>query len=302
LRQLEYLVFLSQTGHFRLAAENAGVSQPTLSAQLQALEQKLGVQLVERSRAPVIFTEVGQRILRVAERVVADIREINDTAQIERRGMSGVVRLGLPTSVGPYLLPFFLPLLHAKYPDLRFYIRENVPAALPSALSTGIHDLLILPLPVRGDEFEMQRLFREPLFLAVPADHSLAEHDTIDAGALAGQSILALEKGHALHEQVQTLCDDFGARLLHDYEGTSLSTLQQMVVTGLGFTFLPGLFVRAGEQPGIKLLTLRAKPLNRTIGIMWRKSSPLAKTYGVVADHLRACVKQKCPDFIVFES
>lgn len=299
LRQLQYLVALRQTGHFRLAAERAGVSQPTLSAQLQALEQRLGAALIERNRSPVIFTPAGERILAVAETIVAGVREIHDIAQGQRQGMSGVIRLGLPASIGPYLLPFLLPTLHAEYPELRFHIRENYPAQLPDALASGTHDLLILPLPLRGDDFETERLLREPLYLAVPADHPLAAGDMIEAAELAGQSILALEKGHALHEQVQALCDEFGARMLHDYEGTSLNTLHQMAATGLGFTFLPGLYARAGNHPGIKLLTIKSKPLSRTIGLVWRKSSPLADTYRLIATQLRACIRQNYPDFLV---
>ncbi len=302
LRQLHYLVLLRQTGHFRLAAEKAGVSQPTLSAQLQALERRLGVQLAERGRAPVIFTPAGERIVAIAEQIVAAVKTIEDTARSQRGGKEGVIRLGLPTSIGPYLLPNLLPLLHAEYPALRFHVRENLPTTLPDLLANGTHDLLLLPLPVRADDFEVIRLFREPIYLAVPADHKLATHDAIAAEELTGQSILALERGHALHHQVQMICDDFGARVSHDYEGTSLNTLHQMVVSGLGFTFLPGLYARAGQLPGIKLLSIKSKPLQRSIGMAWRKSSPLEKTYREIAVRLRACVKQHYPDFMILES
>jgi LysR family transcriptional regulator, hydrogen peroxide-inducible genes activator len=302
LRQLQYLVLLRRTGHFRLAAEKAGVSQPTLSAQLQALEQKLGVQLAERGRSPVIFTQAGEQIVRIAERIVASVKEIEDTAKSQRGGVEGVIKLGLPTSIGPYLLPYLLPQLRSEYPALRFHIRENLPAALPDQLANGTHDLIMLPLPVRADDFEVVRLFREPIHLAVPADHPLASLDSIDASELQGQDILALERGHALHDQVQMICDDFGARVSHDYEGTSLNTLHQMVASGLGFTFLPGLYTQTGGLPGIKLLSIKSKPVQRSIGLIWRKSSPLEKTYRSIAVRLKDCVKQRYTDFMIFES
>jgi LysR family hydrogen peroxide-inducible transcriptional activator len=155
---------------------------------------------------------------------------------------------------------------------------------------------------VRADNFEVERLFREPIYLAVPADHGFAALDAIDASQLEGQSILALEKGHALHDQVQMICDDFGAHVSHDYEGTSLNTLHQMVASGLGFTFLPGLYTRNGDLPGIKLLSIKSKPVQRSIGLIWRKSSPLEKIYRSIAVRLRTCVKQHYTDFMILES
>jgi LysR family transcriptional regulator, hydrogen peroxide-inducible genes activator len=303
LRQLQYLVALSELGHYRLAAEKAGVSQPTLSAQLMALERRLGVQLAERNRSPVILTPAGHQIVAVAKRIVEAVQEIHDTAQVYRQGMSGVVRLGLPTSISSHLLPAFIPMLHADYPQLRLHIRENFPNALPDALAQGKHDLLILPLPLRGGDFETLRIFREPLYLAVPSDHRLAALDAVAPQELKGEFVLALERGHALHEQVQSICDEFGARMLHDYEGTSLSTLHQMTATGLGLTFLPGLYARNSmrSDSGIKLLTVKGKPLHRTIGLAWRSSSPQVEIFRHIASYLRAAVKRDFPDFVLHE-
>lgn len=302
LRQLQYFVALSETGHYRLAAERVGVSQPTLSAQLLELERRLGVQLAERNRAPVILTGAGEQVLAAAKRIMATVQEVEDIAQTCRQGMSGVVRLGLPASISPHLLPAFVPALHADYPELRFYIRENFPNFLPDALAQGKHDLLLLPLPVRGGDFESLRVFREPLYLSVPSDHRLAALDAVDPRELSGESVLALEKGHALHEQVQLICDEFGACLLHDFEGTSLNTLHQMVATGLGLTFLPGLYARsvANQDSGVKLLTLKGKPLYRTIGLAWRRSSPQIETFHRIAGYVREAVKRNYPDFLIY--
>jgi LysR family transcriptional regulator, hydrogen peroxide-inducible genes activator len=303
LRQLQYFVALSETGHFRLAAEKTGVSQPTLSAQLLALERRLGVQLVERNRSPVILTSAGERILPIARRVALAVLEINSCAQDHLQDMSGVVRLGLPATIGPYLLPALLPVLHRKYPLLRLHVRENLPEALPHALASGMHDLLIIPLPVRGEDFTTARIFREPLFLAVAADHALAARDAIAPTDLAGQSVLALEKGHALREQVHGICQEYGANILYDYEGTSLNTLLQMVSMGLGITFLPGLFVKKElpAESGVKILKLSGKPIQRTIGLAWRNSAPNEDTYHRIAMHLRDAVRMNFPDFMVLD-
>ena len=303
LRQLQYFVALSETGHFRLAAEKAGVSQPTLSAQLLALERHLGVQLVERNRTPVILTSAGERILPIARRVAAAVYEIHGCAQDHRQDMSGVVRLGLPATIGPYLLPALLPVLHKKYPLLRLHVRENLPEVLPQALASGVHDLLIIPLPVRGEDFTTAQIFREPLFLAVAADHAFAAKDAITPSELVGQSVLALETGHALRQQVHGICQEYGANILYDYEGTSLNTLLQMVAMGLGITFLPGLFVKKEilAESGVKILKLSGKPIQRTIGLVWRNSSSSADTFDRIAIHLREAVRENFPDFMLLD-
>jgi LysR family transcriptional regulator, hydrogen peroxide-inducible genes activator len=304
LRQLQYLVALSETGHYRLAAEKVHVSQPTLSAQLMALERRLGVQLAERNRSPVILTGAGVEILRVAKHIVAGVKEIHDISKVHCEGLSGVLRLGLPTSISGYLLPTFLPKLHHDFPKLRFHIREDFPALLPDALAEGRFDFLIVPLPVRRADFATQRVFREPLYLAVPSGHRLAEQKTVNPEELRGEPILALEKGHALHEQVQQICEDVEAHILTDYEGTSLNTLHQMAATGLGLTFLPGLYARSlgSGDPGIALLTLKNKPLYRSIGLVWRESSPHAKDFNRIAHYLRAAIKETYADFMVYDA
>jgi LysR family hydrogen peroxide-inducible transcriptional activator len=218
--------------------------------------------------------------------------------------MGGIVRLGLPASIGPYLLPAVLPSLHEKYPLLRLYVRENLPHALPEALAQGIHDLLIVPLPVRGEDFVNLRLFREPLLLAVPTDHRLASAPAVTVSDLEGEQVLTLERGHALHEQVTAICEECGAKLMRNYEGTSLPTLHQMVATGLGLTFLPGVYAKEAANPesGIRIVTLKDKPLHRTIGLLWRNTTPDTETFLKVAHHVREAVRQRFPSFVVLDA
>jgi LysR family hydrogen peroxide-inducible transcriptional activator len=303
LRQLQYFVALADCRNYRQAAEACGVSQPTLSAQLSALEERLGVELVERGRSPVILTPAGEDIRVTARRILGLVQEMRDTAQKYRRQMSGVVRLGLPASIGPYLLPHVVSLLHSAYPDLRLYVREAIPDALPEALARGVHDIIIAPLPVRGDGLQVLPLFREPLYLAVPADHPFAARQDVTFKDLGGQPMLTLEKGHALHEQVVALCQDCGARLLDDYEGTSLDTLRQMTAMGSGLTFLPGLYVKraADGDPGIVTMALKGRDISRTIGLAWRAASPAEEAFRRIATHVRAAVKQQFPGFMILE-
>lgn len=301
IRQLEYLVALDEQRHFKRAAERCHVSQPTLSAQLAALEEKLDVQLVERQRGRIVLTDIGRQVVEIARRVLNDVDEIRDLSASHGVGLGGVVRLGMAPTVGPYLVPRIVPALHKAYPALKIYAREELPVSLPASLEDGRHDLIIAPLPMRQADIEMEPLFREPLFLAMPSDHRLAARKRIERKDLVDEEILALETGHQLHEQVEDLCHEVGARLLTDYEGTSLDTLREMVGMGMGMAFLPGLYVRAQlrDERGIRIVELGGRRINRTIGLAWRRTSARKVQFREFGDRFRDGVRRAFPDFTV---
>jgi DNA-binding transcriptional LysR family regulator len=193
LQQLRYVALIAETLHFRRAAERANVTQPTLSAQLSKLEDELGVQLVERSRARVVMTAEGEEIATRARRVLADVAEI---AEIARRGqamLAGTIRVGVVQSLGSYFLPLVIPDLHLRYPDLRLYVREGLADDLVRRLEDGSLDLLFFPLPVTGSDFAVARLFREPLLAVAAVDHPIAQLERVPPDRLAGERILTLE-------------------------------------------------------------------------------------------------------------
>ncbi len=215
--------------------------------------------------------------------------------------MGGMVRMGMAPTIGPYLLPKTIPELHAAYPELKLHVREDLPEALPPALEQGRHDVCVVPLPVNRKELETEPVFREPLYLAMSADHPLATRKGIDRRDLRGQSILALESGHQLREQVEGLCAEVGAQLLSDYEGTSLDTLREMVGMGMGLSFLPGLYVRSslGQNLAIKVTELKGAPIYRTVGMVWRKSSTRGEEFRTLADHFRNTIRCEFPEFTI---
>lgn len=303
IRQLEYLVAISDARHFRRAAEKAGVSQPTLSAQLQALELRLGVVLVERSRAGVIMTPVGAEIASRARTLLSDIQGIVDLARHGQDLLGGAVRLGTIQSLGPYLLPHILPELHEKYPDLRLYVREATPRVLLGGLEDGTFDLLLFPLPVRAGDLTDARLYREPLWIVAPRGHSMESKDSIEHSDIKGETILALEEGNRLHDQVRDLCDEYGANLSLDYEGTSLDTLRQMVGMGMGLSFLPSLYVRSevAQDRQVVARPMRTRPPTRTIGMVWRRNSGRQDGFLALAAFIRAILKGRVPEVTVLE-
>ncbi len=303
LQQLRYLCALADTLHFRRAADRCHVTQPTLSAQLATMEANLGVQLVERSRARVVLTPEGTEI---AARARAVLRDVNDIVELARRGQSaltGTIRVGVVQSLGSYLLPLVIPDLHAAHPELKLYVREGLAADLQSRLEDGALDLLFFPLPAKGGDFEDARLFREPLLVVTPTDHALSQPARIPRAQLAGETLLTLEPGHKLHEEVRQICEATGANLSLDYGATSLDTIRQMVAMGLGISLLPALYIRSEVRPNT-LVT--ARPLEgpqpfRTVGMVWRRRAVRAADYGELAQTLRAILRRTAPEVTVID-
>lgn len=276
LRQLEYLVVLADTLHFRRAAERVNTTQSTLSAQLKALEDRLGVQLVERTQSPVMITAVGDEVVAIGRRMLTDAREIRELAKRRSGKLSGVLRVGIPPTIGPSLLPRIIPKLHTEYPQLKLFVREELPASLPIGLEQGSYDVIISPLPVMNNAISVTPLFDEPLLLVLSALHPLALKKEIAWNDLKDLDVLALGSGHQCHDLVQTLCQESGARMLFNYEGSSLDMLREMVSTDLGCTFMPGLYVRARVEHDASLVIRNIKDhrISRTVSIAWRKSTP----------------------------
>lgn len=289
LQQLRYLVALGDTMHFTRAAELMHVTQPTLSMQIRELEARLGVRLVERTRARVLLTPVGAAIVQRARTILAEVEDIRDLARTGDAATRGTLRMGVVQTVGAYLLSVVVPDLRDRFPALRLYVREELPARLLDALSEGTHDILILPEDPARREVETARLMREPLRVVLPHDHPLAARPRIAPEDLAGETVLAMERGHRMHDQISTLCNRVGAIVSRDYEGTSLDTLRQMVATGMGISLLPSLYVRS-EVTRENLVVARpfteGAPM-RDIVMAWRGSSPNGPGFRTLAAAIR---------------
>jgi LysR family hydrogen peroxide-inducible transcriptional activator len=274
LRQLSCLCALAETRSFRRAAERIGVSQPSFSAQIKALEAALDLTLVERRSSGAELTPVGRDVLDRARGVLEAARDLRDFARVAQKRLSGRIRLGVSPTVGPYLLPQVVGRLHRGHPDLRLFIREAPPADLGRELVEGAHDAVLVQLPVTTDGVVVEELYRERLLLIVAADHPLATFDAAPPDRLAGLEVLTLDARYQLHEQAARLCESYGARLLSDYEGGSLDALRLMVAAGAGIAFAPELYVRSEVRPGgdVAARPIRGRALNRRIGLAWRRS------------------------------
>lgn len=297
MRQLRYFVALADAGQYRRAAERMGISQPSLSLQIAALEERLLLRLIERRRTGIVLTPAGRDVLVRARAILTQAEEMMAQAQSLTSGVTGTLRLAATPTIGPYMLPAVVRHLHESYPGLRLIARDGPPRDMVEDLLAGQHDLILTQLPLSAGDLTLRRLYREPLFLAVARDHPLALRQQVTRDDLAGLDLLSLSPGYALQDTVATLARDTGARLQTEYEGTSLDALRQMVAMNMGATLLPALYIRsevAGADPDVVALPFRGG-LTRMVGVAWRRSlgrPRLIDRFLEAADHVVATAYQ----------
>lgn len=293
LRQLEYIVALDEVRHFGRAAQRCNVSQPTLSVQISLVEQGLGLPLFERTSSQVLATPAGEQLAKGARLVLSSLDDVLDGIHAQASSLGGVIRLGTPASFGPYFLRALLPGLHEKYPQLQVYVREDTPAALEAAVADGTLDCGMGPAPERAG-LAFRRIGREIIYLGVPAEHRLAGRTVVNLTAIAGERLLALGHGHRLLENVRHLSDASGARIIDDFEGTSLDAIRQMVSIGMGLSLFPELYARAEfrDAGDVRLLVLEDWNEHREVGVYWREGSGRERHYRAMADAAEVVAQQ----------
>jgi LysR family hydrogen peroxide-inducible transcriptional activator len=282
LKDLKYLVALADTGHFGKAAARTFVSQPTLSAQLKKLEEYLGVKLVERQPKNVQLTDVGKQVVVRARRMLEEGDEIVALARSNSDPLAGKLKLALIPTIGPYLLPRIMPKIRKALPHLGLMLYEYQTEGLLKRLRDGEIDLGIIALPVAHEGLASQDLYEEAFTVALPNNHPLAEKATIKLTDLKGHTLLLLEDGHCLRDHALEVCSRVEVHEAEDFRATSLETLRQMVVAGLGITLLPELAVESpfGSQRGLTIRQFAKPAPSRTIGAVWRKSTTRTAVIG----------------------
>lgn len=285
LKQLQYLVALRDHGHFGRAADACAVTQSTLSAGLRELETLLDAALVERSRRIVRFTALGDRVADQARRVLREADALTDLARAVARPLSGDLRMSVIPTIAPFMLPRALPRLRAEYPELRLFLREEPSGAACDSLAHGRTDCVLLALPFACGDVETLPLFDDALLAAFPAAE-VPTAATIEPDAIPVDRLLLLEDGHCLKDHALAACARTDMRGPTAMLGTSLHTMVQMVDNGLGMTLLPDMAVQAGILDGTKVGTrpLASDDAMRTIALVWRRGSPRAKDFALLAE------------------
>ena len=292
LRQLQYLKLLAEQGSFSRAAEAAHVTQPTLSAGVQELEKILGAPVVDRARAGVILTPVGEEAVSRACDILARAEDLVQAAKSAGQPLSGRFRLGVIPTIAPFLLPKALPVLRTRFPKLKLFLREDQTQKLIAALKAGALDAALIALPYDTQGLETAVVGDDELMAALPANHPLVGSGPIAPERLAGADLILLEDGHCLREHVLANCgieppkpNDEGT-----FTATSLPTLVQMIGSGLGVSFLPAMAVEAGlaEDAPISIRPVAAAHPSRQIVVAWRAGSSRGVEGRLLAETLRA--------------
>ena len=287
LRQLRYFEALASQGHFGRAAEVCSVSQPALSMQIKELEGQLGMALFERAARQVRLTAFGEDFAGHARQVLRGAEELGEMARKAQEEFSGRLRLGVIPTIAPYLLPRVFKALAATYPRLDIQVRETVTSKLLAELDEGRLDTAIVALPISEPSFEEVRLFEESFVLVRPEGDS--DLPIPSADSLSRMRLLLLEEGHCFRDQALSVCSLPQVRPRDGFDASSLSTLVQMVGAGMGVTLIPEMAVPVETRSAAVALARFAAPEpTRTVGMVWRKSSPLIAQLRDVAAVVRS--------------
>jgi LysR family hydrogen peroxide-inducible transcriptional activator len=246
LRDLEYLLAVAEHLSFGRAAQACAVSQPTLSAQIRKVEDLLKIEVFERAPRGVLVTARGAEVVAQARLVVAEARRLFEVAAAGNAPLEGTFRLGVIATLGPYLVPFLLKPLRARFPHLRLLLSEGHTRQLARQVEEGELDAILAASPLPGPELTELTLFREEFVLAVPRDHVLARVDAVQREDVPVQDLILMSEGHCLREHALTY---FAERLSVDrpeLQAASLETLRQMIAAGVGVSLLPQLAVQVG--------------------------------------------------------
>jgi LysR family hydrogen peroxide-inducible transcriptional activator len=287
LRQLQYLLALSEFRSFSRAAAACCVTQSTLSGAIKELETTLGARLVDRDRRSVFITAAGAEAVARARHIVDEAAALVDWSHRGPGPLSGTLRLGIIPTIAPFLLPRVLPRLKEAFPRLSLRLREETTAKLLDALKAGDLDLVLMAFPYDTPGLETAILAEDPLLLAEP-ESTKAERSPAGVEDIAGRPVLLLEDGHCLRDHALAACTLPTARV-DEFGATSLFTLTRMVEAGYGVTLLPKLAVDAGLCGETKLTVrpLRSPAAARRIGLAWRHNASRSGDYRILADFLR---------------
>lgn len=271
IRDLHYLIALSDHHHFGKAAEACFVSQPALSMQIKKLEETLGIKLLERTNKSVLLTEAGIAITERARQILNQVEEMRDFAKLAKDPYSGQLKIGIIPTLAPYLLPLIIPSLSKQFPKISFYLIEEQTSTLIEKLKIGKLDTAFLAHPVTETGLSSTLLFEEEFLFAVPSTHPLAKRKVIKQNDLSNQNILLLEEGHCMREQTLALCHKMNASETQNFRATSLETLRHMVAAGSGVTLIPKLAQQLHDN--VSYIPFSSPKPMRSIGLYWRLSS-----------------------------
>ena len=286
LKQLRYFEALARQGHFGRAADVCSISQPALSMQIKELEESLGTELFERGARQVRLTNFGEAFsLRVRD-ILRSVDELGDLARASQERLVGRLRIGIIPTVAPYLLPAIIGNLARMHEGLEIHVRETLTSKLVQELAEGRLDTAIVALPVSEPSLHEVALFTENFVLVRPGEDE--GKPVPNREALREMRLLLLEEGHCFRDQALSFCNMHSALPRELLDGSSLSTLVQMVSAGIGVTLIPEMAVGVETRSAsVSVSRFQSAEPSRTIGMIWRKTNPLAKQFLQISEVVR---------------
>lgn len=275
LKHLRYFCALVDQRHFGRAAELCAISQPALSLQIKDLEAILEVPLLERGKRDLRLTPFGARFAERAARILQEVEDLSDLKRQFDGPFAGPMRLGVIPTIAPYLLPQVIIALAERFPNLEIAPRETVTSALLSLLKQGELDAAILALPLSEPDLREFALFEEDFVLVRPENE--AGRAVPHPEDLSEMRLLLLEEGHCFRDQALSFCTAGGGVAQTRMEGSSLTTLVQMVAANMGVTLIPEISLSLEARSwAINVVRFPNPSPRRTIGMVWRKTTPMA--------------------------
>jgi LysR family hydrogen peroxide-inducible transcriptional activator len=286
LKQLRYFEALAQHGHFGRAADACAISQPALSMQIKELEEQLGAALFERGARQVRLTSFGEEFALRARGIQRSVDELGDLARASRDRLMGRLRIGVIPTIAPYLLPTIIGNLTRVHAGLDIHIRETMTPKLIQELAEGRLDTAIVALPVSEPSFAEVALFDEDFVLVRPAEDAGKPAPNVEA--LGKMRLLLLEEGHCFRDQALSFCNMQSSSPREVLDASSLSTLVQMVSAGIGVTLIPEMAVAVETRSAsVSVARFKNPQPSRTVGMIWRKTSPLARQLLQISEVVR---------------
>ncbi|WP_026288490.1 hydrogen peroxide-inducible genes activator [Polaribacter irgensii] len=275
ITQLKYVLSVAEYQNFTVAAEHSFVTQPTLSMQIQKLEDELGVKVFNRSKKPIELTEVGKKIVEQAKVIVDESNRILDIVHQQKGYIGGQFKLGIIPTVMPTLLPMFLQNFTKKYPKVKLIIEELTTEEIVRKLTDGHIDAAIAATPLENEAIKEKPLYYEPFVALIPQNHRLFNNKQIKEDDLEVEDILLLEDGHCFKDSILNLCRNhkIDNKKGFSLESGSFDTLIKLSKEGLGMTLLPYLHtLDLNDADKTHLREFQTPPPAREVSLIYHKS------------------------------
>ena len=277
MQQLRYVVAVARMGNFSRAAEQCHVAQPSLSQQIQKLEDELGERLFDRMKREARLTAHGEAFLRRAVRILEEVDAAKREAADAQSLLRGTLTVGVLPTIAPYLLPAVLVMFAEKFPGVEVVVQEDTTARLLKLAQAYEIDFALASRPIHDDRIEVRDLFAEELRLAIPPGHPLTRKRTVSLADLRNERLIVMKEGHCLGDQVLGFCERRELKPNISFRSAQLETIQALVFSGVGISLIPAMAARAEREGLPEYRSLSAPPPERTIVAFWPKPRQLGR-------------------------